>query len=161
MGSKASHQLVINLPLEQTWAIMKDYTQAPNYVPDLTGCEIHEGPEQGVGASRRVFLSNGSHLDETVTQWQELQGFTIRLHKGDRGAPKPFKQASFIYRIEPEGQTTRLTMTMDYSVKGGILARIIDKAFMNLIIRTTVARIAKNMKVYYETGTPTNRAMNK
>ncbi|WP_051789731.1 SRPBCC family protein [Endozoicomonas montiporae] len=127
-------------------------------MPDLTGCEMHEGPKQGIGTSRRVFLSNGSHMDETVTQWQELQGFTIRLHKGDQGAPKPFSEASFVYRIEPEGQTTRLTMTMDYTMKGGVIARLMDKAFMNLIIRSTVARIAKNMKGYYETGIPTNKA---
>ena len=128
MSSKASHQLVIDLPLEQTWAIMKDYTQAPNYVPDLTGCKMHDGPAEGVGTSRRVFLSNGSHMDETVIQWQELQGFTLKLHKGDAGAPKPFKDASFIYHIEPEDQATRLTMTMDYTVKGGLFATLMGQS---------------------------------
>lgn len=161
MSSKASHQLIINLPLEQTWAIMRDYTQAPNYVPDLTGCEMHEGPSEGVGTSRRVFLSNGSHLDETVTEWQDLQGFTLKLHKGESGAPKPFQQASFIYHIEPDGQSTRLTMTMNYTIKGGVIARLLDKAFLNMIIRSTVARVTKNMKRYYETGVPTNKALAK
>ncbi len=159
MTSEATSTIDIDLPLEKSWEILRDFTQAVNYVPNLTGCELHPGPEEGKGASRRVFQKNGKFLDETVTHWREKQGFVIRLHEGDGPAPAPFREACFIYKIQPKGDKTQLTTTMSYTIRFGFLGKLLDKFFVKKALDGAVNKISRNMKSYYETGVPSNKSI--
>ena len=150
---------MINLPLEQSWEKLNNFTLAPNYVPNLTHCELHEGPTEGVGASRRVF-QKGMFLDETIIHWQEKKGFIMRLHKGDK-KPTPFKEANFRYKIKAVGQQTELTTTMTYQLAGGFIGKLLDKLLFSRVMAGNVKTIAANMKSFYETGTPSNPKMRK
>ena len=118
MPSEANHSLLIQMPIEQAWENLRNFTLAPNYVPNLTGCELHPGPSEGMGASRRVFQKNDKFLDETVVRWEEGQGFVIRLHEGDKGAPAPFSNANFTYQLKRIGSTTELTIAINYDLRG-------------------------------------------
>ena len=158
MSSEISSQVMINLPLEQSWEKLKNFTSSPNYVPNLTHCELHEGPSEGVGASRRVYQKNGQHLDETIIHWQEQQGFIMRLHKGDKVAP-PFKEANFRYKIKAVGDQTEMTTTMTYELGGGLFGKVIDRLLFRIIVKGMVKKIAGNLKSFYETGQPVNPAM--
>nr|MDT0252565.1 SRPBCC family protein [Endozoicomonas sp.] len=126
---------------------------------DLTGCELHPGPKEGRGASRRVFRTNGKFLDETVTHWEEKRGFVIRLHEGTGPAPAPFKEACFIYRIQPIGDKTRLTTTMSYTTRFGFIGKLLNKLFIKKALNGAVSKISRNMKSFYETGTPSNKTI--
>ncbi|WP_353741262.1 SRPBCC family protein [Pseudomonas fluorescens] len=148
----ASHSVVLNLTPQAAWAKLRDLTLAPHYVPGLTGCQFHPGATEGVGASRRVLRKGGQYLDESVVQWHEGTGFVLRLHKGGNDSPFPFREASFSYALQAEGNATRVTLQMRYSLRGGRLMELfLGKAF-NKVVR----QIAKNLKVYYETGRTQN-----
>ena len=54
MSTHASHTIHLNLSLESAWKFLSDLSLAPYYVPGLTGCWFHPGPQSGRGASRRV-----------------------------------------------------------------------------------------------------------
>lgn len=159
MSSEVSTHVMIKLPLEQSWEKLRDYTLSPNYVPNLTHCEMHEGPSEGIGASRRVFQKNGQFLDETVIHWQEKQGFIMRLHKGEGGAPPPFKEANFRYKIKAVGDNTELTTTMTYELKGGVLGKLLDLLLFKPVVKGMNKKIANNLKQFYETGQAVNPAM--
>lgn len=159
MTSEATSTIDIDLPLEQSWEILRDFTQAVNYVPNLTGCELHPGPKEGMGASRRVFQKNGKFLDETVTHWEEKRGFVIRLHEGKGPAPAPFKEACFIYRIQPKGDKTQLTTTMSYTIRFGFIGKLLNKLLIKKVLDGAVSKISLNMKSFYETGIPSNKTI--
>lgn len=159
MTTEATYSIPLHMPLNEAWMKLRDLTQAPNYVPDLTGCELHPGPIDGIGASRRVFQKSGRWLDETVTSWQEGTGFVIRLHQGEKGAPGPFRTAHFRYQLTPKGDVTELTTSMSYDLRWGPLGRLLDKLLLKKALGKAVARIAKNQKKYYETGVPSNTAL--
>jgi hypothetical protein len=151
----ASHNVLLNLTPQAAWAKLRDLSLAPHYVPGLTGCRFHPGATQGVGASRRVLRKGGQYLDESVVQWREGTGFVLRLHKGDNDSPFPFREASFSYALQPEGNVTRITLQMSYSLRGGrLFERLLAKAF-NKVVR----QIAENLKAYYETGRTQNPDM--
>jgi hypothetical protein len=155
MSAIASHSVLLDLPPQAAWAKLRDLSLAPHYVPGLTGCQFHPGAHEGLGASRRVFRKGGQYLDESVVQWQEGIGFVLRLHKGNNNAPLPFREARFSYALQAEGNTTRITLKMDYSLRGGRLAQwLLAKAF-NKVVR----QIAENLKAYYETGRTQNPDM--
>ncbi|PPA03835.1 SRPBCC family protein [Pseudomonas sp. MWU12-2312b] len=152
MSAIASHSVVLDLPPQAAWAKLRDLSLAPHYVPGLTGCRFHPGPQEGIGASRRVLRKGGQYLDESVVKWQEGIGFALLLHKGSNGSPFPFREASFSYSLQSEGAVTRITLQMSYSLRGGRLAEwLLAKAFDKVVLQ-----IAENLKAYYETNRTQN-----
>lgn len=105
MSTHASHTIHLNLSLESAWKFLSDLSLAPYYVPGLTGCWFHPGPQSGRGASRRVQRRYGQWLDETVVDWQEGSGFVLHLHKANRGAPagQYLRQNGAANRRKPHG----------------------------------------------------------
>ncbi|WP_423749096.1 hypothetical protein [Pseudomonas sp. VD9] len=86
-------------------------------------------------------------------QWQEDVGFVLILHKASGGAPFPFREASFRYALRAEGDATRLTTQMSYSLRGGhLVERLLAKTFNNV-----VHQITENLKACYESGQTQNR----
>jgi len=152
MSAIASHSILLDLTPQAAWTKLRDLSLAPHYVPGLTGCQFHPGAQEGVGASRRVLRKGGQYLDESVVQWHEGTGFVLRLHKGSNDSPFPFRQASFSYALQAEGNATRITLQMSYSLRGGRLFEgLLAKAFNNV-----VRQIAENLKAFYETGRTQN-----
>ncbi|HEF4761292.1 TPA: SRPBCC family protein [Pseudomonas putida] len=152
MPAIASHSVLLDLSPSDAWTRLSDLSLAPHYVPGLTGCQFHPGPRQGIGASRRVLRKGGQYLDESVVQWREGVGFELRLHKGSNDSPFPFRRARFSYALQNEGDATRITLQMHYSLRGGrLMERMLGKAFDKV-----VQQIAENLKAYYETGRTQN-----
>lgn len=152
MPAHASHSVNLDLSAEAAWLRLSDLSLAPHYVPGLTGCQFHPGPRQGQGASRRVLRKYGQWLDETVSDWREGSGFVLRLHQGKKGAPFPFREASFSYALEPTDIGSRMTLRMDYRLRGGRLVEgLLAGAFAKV-----VRQVGENLKAYYETGTTQN-----
>jgi hypothetical protein len=155
MPAIASHSVLLDLNPSAAWAKLRDLSLAPHYVPGLTGCQFHPGAREGVGASRRVFRKGGQWLDESVAQWQEGAGFVLILHRASSGAPFPFREASFSYALQAEGDATRITTKMSYSLRGGrLMEMLLAKAFNNV-----VREIAENLKAFYESGRTQNREL--
>lgn len=156
MRNQVSARVVINVPREAAWQKLQDLTLAHNYVPGIIKTEITTAKTTGVGASRRVYQSETKGLDETVTEWQDGHGFLIRLHRGDKGAPPPFSEAFFRYRIDDAGNgQTSLTTSLHYVPALGGFGRLLDKWLLNKAMRGTIRDVALSMKAFYETGEPT------
>lgn len=157
MAQHVSAQVVIDLPRDRAWDKLRDISLAHHYVPGIKKTEIVTGEREGVGASRYVYRSERSYIQETVTEWQEGEGFRIRLHKGDKPAP-PFREAWFRYQLEDAGNATTLfTASMDFSLPWGPVGAWLEKRMAGLV-QATIADVALSMKLYYETGEPTTPA---
>lgn len=151
MGHIAVYNATVKISAEQAWGKLKDLSLANNYVPGINKCEITTAKKEGVGASRRVSGPQQA-LDETVTEWNEGRGFTIRLHNGDKPA-KPFGDASFVYRIDKiDNKSCKLTCTMTYEMGFGFLGNILHSLFLGNIIRNNIRDVALSMAYFYETG---------
>lgn len=155
MAREAIYQVSIDIPQEKAWEIMQDLTVPHLYVPGLIKTEMHGDQRQGVGTSRRVFKKMMA-LDETVTEWYEGEGFTLRLHFGEKDKPLP--KAFFRYKIEAQGENkTLFTATMGYTFWLGALGQIIDGPIVFPIVQSQIRDVALAVKHYYETGkTPTS-----
>lgn len=154
MAREATYQVTIDIPTEKAWQIMQDLTVPHNYVPGLIKTEMHTEQLQGVGTSRRVFKKMMA-LDETVTEWNEGEGFTLRLHDGEKDKPLP--KSFFKYSIADAGDgKTLFTATMGYTFWLGALGQLIDGPIVFPIVKSQIRDVALAVKHYYETGlTPT------
>jgi Polyketide cyclase / dehydrase and lipid transport len=141
----------IPMPRAEAWNKLRDLTLADNYVPGVTAIRIDTESREGVGASRTVFMQNGSEMQETVEEWDEGHGFLIRLHKGDKPAIPIFKRFYFRYRIEDDGAGTAFLPAMVYETRfgpiGWLMGRLIHKGFEGAL-----GDIGLAMREHYVTG---------
>lgn len=153
MGYIATSNVLCNVPAEKAWEKLRDISKAHEYVPGLSGTKLTTTKKEGVGASRRVFSKYGP-LDETVTEWKEGKGFTIRLHKGDKN-PAPFSSAEFTYRIDKIGdKQCKLTTAMIYELPWGPIGKLLNALMFAGVVRRNVRDVVVCMKQYYESGKP-------
>lgn len=147
----------IEIPRTAAWERLSDISLAHHYVPGLVKTEIVSEQRTGVGASRYVYRSAKSYLQETVEEWHEGEGFLIRLHKGDKPAP-PFKRAWFRYQLaDTDNKQTLFTASLRFELPGGRVGHWLGKK-MEPFVQRTIADVATAMKLFYETGEPTTPA---
>lgn len=154
MTSIVEHQVKLNLSQEKAWQIMQDLTQPHRYVPGLIDCKMHEGNTQGVGASRRVFKKM-MQLDETVTEWKEGEGFTLKLHFESKDKPLP--NAFFRYELKPiNDQQCFFIATMGYDFWLGKIGQVINQLLVLPFVKKEIRDVAYALKHFYEfSETPT------
>ena len=154
MTETVSAQTIIDIPLNEAWEKLSDISVAHHYVPGLVKTEIITDQQTGIGASRYVYRSEKSYIQETVEEWQEEEGFLIRLHKGEKPAP-PFREAWFRYALSPQdSHSTLFIAQMRYDMPWGRLGQWLGSKMAGFV-QSTIADVAMSMKLYYETGQPT------
>lgn len=154
MSNEAKCQLTLQMPRAEAWDKLRDLSLAHNYVPGLVKTQINTEIKEGVGASRKVFQTETRGIDETVVEWHEGSGFLIRLHRGEKGAPPPFKEAHFRYWLddgEEEG-TTLLTTSLIYTMGLGPLGRVLETLLLKRIFKSVISDVAISLRQFYESG---------
>lgn len=154
MTNEVSSQVTINMPRTEAWEKLRDLTLAHNYVPGLVKTEVTTELKEGVGASRKVFQTETKGINETVIEWQDGHGFLIRLHRGEKGAPPPFKEAFFRYQLDDgdSPETTLLTTTMSYTMGMGFVGGLLEKLFLKKLFKGIIRDVAISLKQFYESG---------
>ena len=149
---RAESRATLDLSPRQAWDRLRQFDAAHHYVPGLASTEITTAQREGIGASRRVTMEAGFGMDETVTDWREGRGFTIRLHDGAEAA-FPFSEAEYIYELTPrEDGRTEILCAMQYRLRGGLPMRWLHDAAIAGGIASNNDEIVANLKEYYEQG---------
>jgi hypothetical protein len=154
MDNEAAHTVFLEMPGEQAWNILRDLTLSGNYVPGITHAEITTDIKEGVGASRRVYPIA---MDETVIEWREGHGFVLKLHFGEGKPTFPFEAANCSLMLEDGWNRTKLHHALMYTIRFGIVGKILDRLILNRIVKSRIRKITDNMKYFYETGESTNK----
>jgi len=131
------------------WEQLRDLSLAKHYVPGVTEIEFVSSSRTGLGATRIAHSSAGA-LHETVVEWNDGEGFLLRLHRAD-GPPRPMKDAHFRYAIVPNGVATRIVLSMTYTFGAGPLGPLIER-LARIPMQRNIDRIALRLARYWETG---------
>ena len=150
---QASVELLVDLPLAQSWEKLQDFSVPHHYVPGLTRTEIVSGQSTGWGAHRKVYNEDGGYLEETILDWEEGRGFTLDLHRGEEPM-QPFKFAQFAYRLDAAtDDRTRVTLSLRFEMPMGTLGATLGDWFVKPRMQEELVQIGAGLKHYYETGT--------
>jgi ribosome-associated toxin RatA of RatAB toxin-antitoxin module len=153
-AQQVSVSVLVQIPRAQAWEKLRDFSVAHNYVPGLVRTEIVSHRREGIGAHRRVYDEGGDFLEETVIEWQDGQGFVIKLHDGDEPM-MPFERAEFAYRIEAQGkEQTRIELSLTYQMPWGAIGETLADWFIRPVMEDKLVQVAAGIKYYYETGRP-------
>ena len=142
----------LHLDRAAAWRRLRDLSAPHLYVPGLTGAALVGRQREGVGTRRRVRAAGILTLDETVTEWREGTGLTLRLHRGDRGPPMPFRALLFDYGLADRGGRTWLVNRMRYSLRPIPWGARLDRAPLRPVIARLLRDITLAQKIHYETG---------
>lgn len=143
----------IPLPLEICWQKLRDLRRAKHYVPGVTDCVLRTEQSTGVGASRTVRHRLFGEMDETVVRWDEGEGFTLRLHQGERPA-RPFREAFFRYELQPAEGGCVIETSMTWTLPGGPIGRLLDALVMRRVMAGNVRDVALCLAEYHRTDQP-------
>ena len=121
-------------------------------MPRLTAAAFTGPRREGVGASRRVRMGRLLTLDETVTEWREAEGISLRLHRGAWGPLPPLRQHFFDYGLAERGGRVWLVNRMRYEAGLGVLGALLDRLFLRRIMARQLQDVTLAQKIHYETG---------
>jgi hypothetical protein len=147
-----SAEFEVALSTADAWERLQDLSRPDMYVQGLTAVEITTEQGQGVGASRRVTQGKSFKLDETVTEWQEGRGFTLRLHRGEKTSIPLLTAHFFDYGLRENEGRVFLHNQMRYQVGLGLFGALVDKLLLRRVMRSQLRDVTLAQKIYYETG---------
>ena len=145
-------ELPVDLDRTAAWRRLRDLSAPHLYVPGLTGAAFNGPQREGVGTRRRVRAAGLLTLDETVMEWRETAGLTIRLHRGDRGPPPPFRTFLFEYGLVGRDGRTWLVNRVRCSLRPVPWGARLDRALLRPFIARLLRDITLAQKIHYETG---------
>jgi len=146
--------VLADIPLDEAWVILQDFSLAHNYVPGISRTEIVSERRSGVGAHRKVYLDDDGFLEETIIDWREGEGFVIKLHEGD-DPMMPFNRAEFSYQLlAADSRQTMIVLYIVYEMPMGSFGEKLGQWFIDAPIEQNLVQVAAGMKHYYQTGIP-------
>nr|BAL58017.1 hypothetical protein HGMM_F53H06C15 [uncultured Chloroflexota bacterium] len=131
---RVSYSEEIKATPEQVWTILSDVTRLPDWaytggrfpypVEGKYGSEQKEGPGTiWIGVS-----ADGQTATQKITVWEPAKKLVYELQQIEN-APLPMQQTN-TFELEPVGDHTRVTWTVDWQVTGGF-------SLQSLLIRLT------------------------
>lgn len=83
MNTEVRTRFRIDVPHARAWKLLRNLELSDRYVPGVRGCTITSRKREGVGASRRIEQNGRPAMQETVIEWRDGVGFTLKLHPPD------------------------------------------------------------------------------
>lgn len=144
----------LDLTPDQTWSVMRDLSISDKYLPGERQVDILSSNKSGVGAHRRIYRNNSvdDYVDETVVEWIEGEGFTLKLHKDETVLP-PFERAEFKFTIRKTLSSRSLVVLQVLSeMPSSVSSSAPSKQALIESSERRLVQVAAGMKHYYQTG---------
>ncbi len=124
--------LDIDAKPESVWAVISRFMHIDEFAPQIKSVDALTDGEDGVGSKRRCNFDNGTSVVEEVTQWEENQSYRVRLSEM---TAMPLNEMHAELSVEPlDSARTRVTWSMDYSVKYGPFGWLLGQTMMKLMM---------------------------
>jgi hypothetical protein len=108
-----SRSIVINVPAEVTWGVVREFNGLPSWQPGIAASEIEGGGDGNrIGAVRRLTTADGATIRETLLELSDAERY---LRYDALEAPVPVRNYVGALRVTPEGEgRSRLEMTSSW-----------------------------------------------
>jgi hypothetical protein len=125
------------------WALYADFPNLARHWNGLRATKALGSQTSGVGARRRVELKPMGTMEETVTVWEDGRRIDTR---NQPSASVPFKQATSMLTLEPDGNGTLATFDYRYVPRGGPLGRLTGPLIDKMLTATFTDMLAVTEK---------------
>ena len=135
----------IEAPTERVFEILTDAKRLPEFAPGVVSVEDIQQTEQHVGDSFRATYSVlGFHFPMTFTtsEYEYPTKLTTPFQGGMKG--------TWIWRLEPRGNRTHMTIALEYQMPAGIMGKAINSMLFERMNEKNAERLLENLKLVSE-----------
>lgn len=140
-------EITINAPIEKIWSILTDLEALQLYDPTVKNSTLVSSEKSGIGAKRKVNMLDGKNwFEEKVTVFKPNEALTYQL----TDCTFPMKSLQHSYSFEKISNQTKVNQIMQYTVKFGLLGRLLDKLMIRKQTSGGIQKFFVGLKVYAE-----------
>lgn len=118
--AKITRDILINAPVDEVFAYHSDPTNQPEYWPSMMEVRDVEELPQGGKKFRWVYKMAGIRLEGSTETTEFVKN--KRLATRSKGGI----ESSFIYEYKPEGEGTRVSLEVQYTVPVPVLGKLAE-----------------------------------
>ena len=145
MGTFAT-STTVNAPVTAVWQALADIGNIYQWNPGVKASHTTTEQAAGVGACRYCDLGGKNFLDEEVVTWEPEKALTMRV----TGTNMPFKTADIRFTLQPNGNSTRVTVSPIYTLKYGLVGKLMDRFFVKNTYEKGMQSLLRGLKQFVE-----------
>lgn len=137
--------MVINAPAEQVFQILDTPQRSKEWAANLTRvADVVQTPKRIRDTARYTYSSLGIRFPMKLTVVEYVKGkkITLAMEGGMTG--------TMAFSVEPQGNPTRVTWNIDYSMKGGIIGKAVDRVLVERMNEKNAERSLENLRLLCE-----------
>ena len=120
--------LIIDATPDAVWHELRRFMNIDEFAPQVTSVDALTEGEITVGSKRRCHFQDGNSMAEEVVQWQENEGYRVKLFETE---PMPIKEAFAEISLAPAAPgKTNVVWSMDCILKYGPIGWLIGQTLM-------------------------------
>ena len=145
MGTFAT-STTVNAPVTAVWQALADIGNIYQWNPGVKASHLTTEQAEGVGACRYCDLGGRNFLDEKVVTWEPEKALTMRV----MGTNMPFKTADIRFTLQPNGNSTHVTVSPIYTLKYGLVGKLMDRFFVKNTYEKGMQSLLQGLKQFVE-----------
>lgn len=141
------NEIIIKAPVEKIWEALSNIEELEKYDPTVKKSTAVSKAKYGIGARRKVNMQDGKNwFEEECTVWEPNKVLTYEL----TACSFPVHKLKHSYSFQKTGDQTRVKQVMEYTVKFGLLGKLLDTLMMRKRSDTGVKKFFEGLKSYTE-----------
>jgi ligand-binding SRPBCC domain-containing protein len=140
------HEILAACPPERVWALLADLEAVQAYNPGVRQAVVQGTQRTGVGARRSCELVPKGRVLERVTHWEDGRAVGLEVSESDW----PIHFMRWITRVEPHERGTRISQSLEYRVKFGLVGWLLDRLVMKRKLTTALDAVFASLARHAE-----------
>jgi carbon monoxide dehydrogenase subunit G len=139
--------ITIAAPVEDVFAVVDDAKRQTEYLPGVTKVADVVRTQDRVGdtyKSTYSILGMRFPTKVSIIEWQQNKTYVEKMEGSLPG--------TFAVHLEPDGQGTKVSYTIDYTITMGVLGKVMNRLLFERMNEKTVEGGLENLKILCELG---------
>ena len=146
--ARIHNEITISATVDKIWSILTDLELLEKYDPTVKKSTLISNEKSGIGAKRKVDMLDGKNwFEEKVTAFRPNHALTYEL----TACTFPVQNLTHSYSFEKVGGQTKVAQLMEYTVKFGLLGRLLDALMIRKQSDSGIKKFFAGLKSYAET----------
>ena len=142
------NEITINAPIEKIWEALSNIENLDKFDPTVKKSTAITQEKSGIGAKRKVDMLDGKNwFEEKVTLFKINEAIVYQL----TDCSFPINGLKHSYSFEKIGNQTKVKQVMEYTVKFGVLGKILDSLMIRKQTSSGIIKFFNGLKEYAET----------
>jgi hypothetical protein len=136
----------INATQQRVWETLADFGTVSDWAPYMKNSHLIGEIRSAEGMRRGMLHAWGFRFEETVTAWNEGEGFSFDVDQ----APFPMKDVRESWSIGHQDGFSTVTTSVTYGMKMGLIGTVLDWLFVRFVVQREMRAGLNGLKEHLE-----------